>query len=317
MNRTAVAAFRRMEGVYAPRSPEVSRSVQESFSALDFEARFLALLALSTVRASGLAHVNIGRSPGLGEWISLLRDLRTRLRGTDPGSPGQRVAQTITEALARYDEGIPEAPPELRATKNLRDHVSHGGAIPDGLSPVVDALVRAISDIIAECLSDAVLTFTDDGSQELRPVVTWDNIDVSLWPFMYAKPDDSWYVYARYTGNQPDFLAFGAANYRACPGNEELVASLGLLLKPKREPDDARELFRAEVESDLKAFADVVGAPPQFFDHSHGFGYEWGKSVSEGTQLRRDYFRVGPDGPEWQDEHGWVPYRTYLRKLTN
>ncbi|MGK5731058.1 NACHT domain-containing protein [Streptomyces sp. URMC 124] len=291
--------------------------MQESLSALDFEARFLALLALSTVRASGLPHVYIGRSPGLGEWISLLRDLRTRLCGTDPGSPGQRIARTITEALARYDKGIPEAPPELRATKHLRDHVSHGGAVPDGLSPIVDALVQAISDIIAECLSGAALTLTDDGSQELRPVVTWGNIGVSLWPFMYVRSDGSWYVYSRYTGNEPDYLAFGGTNYRSRPRNGELVTSLDLLLKPKREPDDPRELFRAEVESDLKAFADVVGAPPQYFDHSHGFGYEWGKSVSEGTQLRRDYFRVGPDGPEWQDENNWVPYRTYLRKLAN
>ncbi len=316
MNRTAVAAFRRMEGLYAPRSPEVPRSVQESFSALDFEARFLALLALSTVRASGLPHVTIGRSPGLGEWISLLRDLRARLSDTGPGSPGQRVAQAMTEVLARYDEGIPEAPQELRATKNLRDHVSHGGAIPAGLSPVVDTLVGAISDIIAECLSDAALTFADDGSHELRPVVTWGDANVSLWPFMYTKADDSWHVFARYTGNRPDYLAFGAANYRSRPDNDELVAALNLLLKSKRGSDDPRELFRVEVENDLGVFADVIGTP-HYFDHPHGFGYEWGKSVSEGTQLRRDYFRVGPDGHEWQDEQGWVPYRTYLRKLSN
>ncbi|MFE6456258.1 hypothetical protein ACFVP0_02160 [Streptomyces cinereoruber] len=291
--------------------------MQESLSALDFEARFLALLAISTVRASGLPHVNIGRSPGLGEWTSLLRDLRARLRDTDPGSPGQRVVQAITEALALYDGGIPEAPPELRATKNLRDHLSHGGAIPEGLSPVVDALVRAISDVIAECLSGAVVTLADDGSQELRPVVAWEDASVSLWPFMYARSDGSWYVYARYTGNQPDYLAFGAANYRSRPSNTELVASLDLLLKPKRKPEDLREIFRAEVADDLKAFADVVGTPPQYFDHLQGFGYEWGKSVSEGTQLRRDYFRVGPDGYEWRDEHDWVPYRVYLRKLSN
>ncbi|MFD0718729.1 hypothetical protein [Streptomyces globosus] len=306
MNRTAVEAFRRMESAYAPRSPELSRSVQESLSALDFEARFLALLGLSAVRASGLPHIDIGRSPGLGEWISLLRDLRARLRETDAGSPGQRIAEAITQALALYDGGIPEAPQELRATKNLRDHVSHGGAIPDGLSPVVDALVRAISDIIAKCLSDAVLTLTDGGSQELQPVVAWGGTGVSLWPFIYTRPDGSWYVYARYTGNQPDYLAFGGANYRSRPSDTDLIASLDLLLKPKRKPDDLREIFRAEVEVDLMAFADVVGTPPQYFDHLQGFGYEWGKSVSEGTQLRRDYFRVGPDDGVPQIQNFWA-----------
>ncbi|MDH2408765.1 NACHT domain-containing protein [Streptomyces chitinivorans] len=181
----------------------------------------------------------------------------------------------------------------------------------------MDALVRAISDIIAECLSDAVLTLVDEGIQELRPVLAWGAVEVPLWPFMYARADGSWYVYARYTGSRPEYLAFGAPNYRSRPNDAELVTSLDLLLKPKREADDPRESFRVEVENDLKAFADVVGSPPQYFDHSQGFGYEWGKSVSEGTQLRRDYFRVGPDGPEWQDERDWVPYRAYLRKLAN
>ncbi|MGW7351329.1 NACHT domain-containing protein [Streptomyces sp. NPDC054784] len=316
MNHAAVAAFRRMEDLYAPRTPGVARSVQESFSALDFEARFLALLALSTARASGLPHVPLGRSPGLGEWISLLRDLRARLRETPAGSPGRRVGRALTDVLDRYDEGIPEAPPELRATKHLRDHVSHGGALPDGLSPVVDALVRAVSGIIAECLSPARLTFTDEGSGERRPVVVWDDTAVPLWPFMYAKADGSWYVFARYNGSRPDYLAFGAESYRSCPDDGELVAALDLLLRSKREPDDPREVFRAEVAGDLGVFADVVGTP-EYFDHPHGFGYEWGKSVSEGTQLRRDYFRVGPDGHEWRDGQDWVPYRTYLRKLSN
>ncbi|MFC5723499.1 NACHT domain-containing protein [Streptomyces gamaensis] len=317
MTNSAVAAFRHIEGFYAPVSEDIPRSVQESFSALDFEARFLALLALSTLNSAGLPGVTIGRSPGLGEWISLLRDLRTRLGNADPDTTGHRVAQALNEALAHYDQGIPGAPPELRATKNLRDHVSHGGAIPDGLSPVVDTLVRAISGIIADCLSDAELSLIDDGSQEQRPVFTWGDTDVCLWPFMYVKPDGSWHIYARFTGNSPDYLTFGTPNYRSNPSNEALIDSLRMLLKPKRAPQDPLETFRAEVENDLMAFADVACAPPQHFDHCHGFGYEWGKSVSEGTQPRRDYFRLGPDGPEWQDEQGWVPYRAYLRKLTN
>ncbi|MGX1547468.1 NACHT domain-containing protein [Streptomyces adustus] len=181
----------------------------------------------------------------------------------------------------------------------------------------MDALVREISDIIAACLSDADVSLADDGSQELRPVFTWDEADVCLWPFMYVKPDGSWHVYSNFTGDKPNFLAFDTSNYRSNPNNESLASSLRLLLKPKRKPQQPLEVFRAEVENDLNAFADVVCAPPQYFDHDHGFGYEWGKSVSEGTELRRDYFRLGPDGPEWQDEQDWVPYRAYLRKLAN
>ncbi|MDH2393921.1 hypothetical protein QCN29_35245 [Streptomyces sp. HNM0663] len=317
MTSSAVAAFRHMEGFYAPSSTGLPRSVQESFSALDFEVRFLALLAASTLRAIGLDSTSIGRSPGLGQWISDLRDLRWRLKDTAPGTTGHCVRDAVDKTLARYEQGVPSAPPEFRALKPLRDHVSHGGAIPQELSPDVDALVREISGIIVGFLSEATVTLTNDGSPESCPVFTWDDTEVPLWPFMYVKPDGSWHVYSNFTGDKPSFLAFGASSYRSSPDSTSLIDALHGLLKRKRTPEDPLELFRKEVENDLRAFADVICEHPQYFEHKHGFGYEWGKSVSEGTQLRRDYFRLGGDGPEWKSEDGWTPYRAYLRELAN
>ncbi|MFJ9458763.1 NACHT domain-containing protein [Kitasatospora sp. NPDC101447] len=304
-----------MEGFYAP-TVGGTRSVQESFSALDFEVRFLALLATSTLRASGLPVPPIGRSPGLGEWISLLRDLRSRLNGAEAGGAASHVGSAVTSALARYDEGIPGAPSGLRGTKQLRDHVSHGGAVPPGLSDTVDALVRAISDIVAACLADATVSVTDTGDPELRPAFLWPGAEVGLWPFLYAMADDSWHVFSRFVGKDPSFLAFGAPAYRSTLSAGPIPGSLNQLLKP-RHLSDLREAFRRDVESDLTAFADLLAPPPEYFDHEHGFGYEWGKSTSEGTEHRRDYFRLGPDGPQWQDEDAWVPYRVYLRRLAN
>ncbi|MGY0459797.1 NACHT domain-containing protein [Kitasatospora sp. cg17-2] len=304
-----------MEGFYAP-EPGTARSVPESFSALDFEVRFLALLATSTLRASGRSVPPIGRSPGLGEWISLLRDLRSRLNSAGDNTAVRHVGQAVTEALFGYDGGIPDAPSGLRSTKQLRDHVSHGGAVPPGLSMTVDALVRKTSDIVASCLANATVSLTSTIDPELRPAFLWSDSEVGLWPFLYAKADNSWHVYSRFVGNDPSFLAFGTPGYRSTVSGGPLTASLDQLLKP-RYLSEPREAFRRDVQSDLEAFSDLVAPPPECFDHEHGFGYEWGKSTSEGTEHRRDYFRLGPDGPQWQHEDGWLPYRVYLRRLAN
>ncbi|MFJ8436259.1 NACHT domain-containing protein [Kitasatospora sp. NPDC094019] len=313
MTNSAAATFHRMEGFYAAGG---TRSVQESFSALDFEVRFLALLAASTLRATGLPMPPIGRSPGLGEWISLLRDLRSRLDGAEAGGTASRVRHAVTSALARYDEGIPGAPSGLRATKQLRDHVSHGGAIPPGLSHTVDALVRAISDIVAACLADATVSLTDTGDTELRPAFVWPDTEVGLWPFLYVTTDDSWHVFSRFVGDDPSFLAFGTPGYRSTLSAGPIPTSLNQLLKPRHQ-SDSQDPFRRNAERDLRAFADLIAPPPEYFDHGQGFGYEWGKSTSGGTEHRRDYFRHGPDGPQWRDENAWVPYRDYLRRLAN
>lgn len=60
---TPAEVFRHMETSYSPRSAGRPRSIHEGFSVLDFELRFLALLAASTVRAAGRAPALVGRSP--------------------------------------------------------------------------------------------------------------------------------------------------------------------------------------------------------------------------------------------------------------
>ncbi|MBF6211114.1 hypothetical protein IU487_08645 [Nocardia puris] len=318
MTSSALAAFRGIEAAYARTSADRPLSVHESFSALDFQVRFLALIAVSSLHSLGLPTVSIGRSPGLGEWVSLLRNLRRSFEQAPSGTLGSDLNSVLDRVLSRYDLGIPDAPPMIRSTKNLRDHVSHGGAIPDGLSEIVEELVRAISDEVALLLSEAEVNLVEvDESRLLRPTLAWPGVSVSLWPFIFARSADVWCVYSNFHGGQPVFLEFGTHDYRRVVVDEGLVDLLRQRLVSKRVPDSVLEVFRADVESDLSAFSDVAYLAPQYFEHDHGFGYEWGKSVSEGVQARRDYFRLGPDGPQWQSEQGWVPYREYLRQLAN
>ncbi|MDX3402953.1 hypothetical protein [Streptomyces sp. ME01-18h] len=323
MTDTPSAVFRHMEASYAPVTTGRPRSVHEGFSVLDFELRFLTLLASATARAAGLATPAVGRSPGLGEWTGYLRRARQQLESSNSTSAA-RVGQAIAQVLDLYDRGVPNAPQELRNVKRLRDHISHGGPLPTGQNEMatLDELIQAISDAIADCLSNAALRLqkSDQNSSELRPSFIWGQDEVSLWPFMYVTAKDGeWHIYSRFRGTNPTYLSFGGDHVSATPSDEGTQAALHPLLKAKGQDDATLKYFVNDVERDLRGFADD-DSELVYSDHEQGFEYYWSKATGEGTgtQPRRDYFRLGPDNArQWRAESDWVPYSEYLRVLAN
>lgn len=290
---------------------------------LDFEVRFLALLSAATMRSGGSSVAAVGRSPGLGEWIGVLRAARQQL-GACPGLPAARVAGAVDEVLNLYDRGVPTAPLGLRDVKRLRDHISHGGPLPTGhdVAATMDGLVRAISVAITDCLSDAGLRIADSDTDapELWPSFVWgEEEEVCLWPFMYVTADNAWHMYSNFSRqDRPVFLSFGAELVRTSPSDEAISAALNTLLKARSSGPTLRD-FINDVRLDLEGFADE-DSDPLYSEHEQGFEYYWKKATGEGsgTEPRRDYFRLGPDNTrEWEAESGWVPYSTYLRRLAN
>ncbi|GAA3181712.1 hypothetical protein GCM10010451_33660 [Streptomyces virens] len=319
--QSPVDVFRSMERSYSPVPAGRPRSIHEGFSVLDFELRFLSLLAAATVRAAGHTPAGVGRSPGLGEWTGYLRHVRKQLDDC-PTVPAARVGRAVIEVLDRYDRGVPGAPHELRNLKRLRDHISHGGALPTDRTDLttLDELVHAVADAIAACLADAGLrTVADDGTGESQPVFVWDGDEVPLWPFLYVTGTGAWHLFSKFAGAQPSYLCFGGTVVTATPKGEAVRSALHPLLKPKKADNGTLDYFIRDVERDLRGFADD-DSEPVYADHDHGFEYYWDKATGEGTgtQSRRDYFRLGPDNArQWRDESGWVPYSDYLRKLAN
>ncbi|MFI7501173.1 hypothetical protein ACIBVL_22240 [Streptomyces sp. NPDC049687] len=304
-----------MEASYSQASTGRPRSIHEGFSVLDFELRFLALLAAMTVRAAGQAPAVVGRSPGLGEWVGYLKLARQQLDGCGT-VPADRVGQAVARALDLYTDGVPGAP----NLKQLRDHLSHGGPLPTGETELatLDGLVHAIADAVVESLGDAELSVRRADSGELRPSFVWAGHEVALWPFLYAEPNGVWHLFSRFVGAQPTFLRFGGGPGSGSPSGEAVRAALHPLLKPKKT-DRTRADFVRDVEQDLRGFADD-DSEPVYADHDQGFEFYWDKATGEGTgtQPRRDYFRLGPDyARQWRAESGWVPYSDYLRSLAN
>lgn len=317
---TPAEVFQRMEASYSPQPSGFPRSVHEGFSVLDFELRFVALLAAATVRAAGRSPAQIGRSPGLGEWTAYLRRAVQQLDECST-VPADRVGRAVTRILDLYDRGFPGGSGELRSLKRLRDHISHGGPLPAGEAELatLDELVQSIADAVTESLNEAELSFEEGEYEAQRPLFVWNEDTVSLWPFLYMQPDGVWNLFSRFMRAKPSFICFGGRSATSSPSDEAIHAALQPLLKPQKTDNDTLDAFVKDVEQDLSGFADD-DSEPVYADNERGFEYYWKRATGEGTgtQPRRDCFRLGPDNArQWHSESGWVPYSDCLRSLAN
>jgi hypothetical protein len=304
-----------------------SRTMHEAFPLLESELRFVALLAAATARSAGNRSLKIGRSPGLGEWISFLRSVGSELHevGTDPA----RLVETLVgDVLGQYDRGIPAAPSKLRAVKALRDHAMHGGVLPDDrVRPIrdqVDRLVERISDAIVTSLAHAAVSFQATSSPgDHRLGFVWAGGEVPLWPYMYAHRTTSdaeaqLLVFASFTKAKPTYQSFGdGPDVDRHPSGEVLLSALGSAIK-SRPLDRQFADFVTAVGNDVQGFIET-DTEPIWVEEGDGFEYRWEKATAEGTERRWDQFRLGRgDVRLWQSEDGgWVEYPRFLRVLAH
>lgn len=303
------------------------RTMHEAFSLLESELRFVALLSAATVRSAGRRSVGVGRSPGMGAWLSFLRNVRSDLDDLDT-EPARKVRMMVGEVLEKCDEGIPAAPDKLRSVKVLRDHVMHGGALPDdGIQATRDQtnqLVECISDAIATGLANASVTYrATNSSHEQRLGFVWAGHEISLWPYMYVQrivsdAEPQLHVFASFMRAVPTYLCFGSGDeVTRHPSGEILLAALGQAVK-SRPVDRQFAAFVTAVQSDIQGFIET-DTEPMWVEEDDGFEYRWEKATSEGTENRWDQFRLGPaDARQWRSEDGrWVEYPRFLRALAH
>ena len=326
MDQSAAEVFELIKRSHRAEGPG-SRGLHEAFSLLESELRFVALLAAATARSGGKQSTKVGRSPGLGEWISFLRNAGSGLHevGTDPA---RLVKLLVDDVLAKYDRVIQAAPSKLRDVKALRNHVMHGGALPDDsvrrIRDQVDRLVERISDVIVTHLSDVASFFQATSSPgEYRLGFAWAGQEISLWPYMYAHRATSdaeaqLLVFASFTKAHPTYLSFGGGLEGACHASSEvLLSALGSAVKPR--PSDNRYMdFVSAVRDDIQGFIET-DTDPLWVEEGDGFEYRWEKATAEGTESRWDQFRIGRgDVRLWQAEDGtWVEYPRFLRALAH
>ena len=294
--------------------------VLDLFTALDFSLRFLAILSNGVLRASDdLVAPKVGRAPGLGAWVSYLRECRNELqRGS---GPAEVLSEALQTALVAYDGGVESGYGDLRVPKKLRDHLSHGGPMPDR-SDIVEpltGLLRTIDSAICTALGRAALeTVTIDGVA--RPSIRWGESRVSLWPLLYGPTDrGEWFLFSRFSEARPTFFSYGTDAVRADSVPDSIVTPLNRVLADAGTDDPMRRRFRRDVMRDLKGFMeDPETDTVSITDRDHGFEVWWRKATGDGYEERRDYFRIGPDGVrQWQGVETWLPYSTYLRVIAN
>jgi hypothetical protein len=256
VGQSAVEVFEQIKRSY-PAASRGSRTMHEAFSLLESELRFVALLAAATMRSAGRS-VRVGRSPGLGDWVSFLRSVGPELDevGTEPALLVERM---VGEVLEQYDQSILAAPRKLSNVKALRDHVMHGGALPDGriraIYNQVDQLVERISGAIVTGLADATVTSQATNSpDEQRLGFVWAGDEIPLWPYMYAHrtasdAEPQLHVFASFMKATPTYLCFGDGDdVLRHPSGEILLTALGKAVK-SRPPDKQFAAFVNAVQS--------------------------------------------------------------------
>jgi hypothetical protein len=92
VSQSAAEVFELIKRSHRAESPG-GGAMHEAFSLLESQLRFVGLLAAATARSGGNRSIRVGRSPGLGEWISFLRSIGSELHevGTDPA----RIAKAV------------------------------------------------------------------------------------------------------------------------------------------------------------------------------------------------------------------------------
>lgn len=288
-----------------------SRSAQEAFSVLEFQFRLLGLVSNGILRAVDSRQAPaVPRSAGMGEWITFLRVTSRSLNDrTEPVAVLARA--TVFAVLEDFDARSSEG----GGLKRLRDHLAHGGPVPVDLSrSSIDALILSIDERLIAFLDAASVSYGTSRSGIKRPILSWSGQKVSLWPTLFVRGRD-WHVYSRASGeNAAAFFVYGDDAVSSLETSDEVLDAVRDVVRVGRQrgPFSA---YLTDVEQDLAGFAEV-GTPISTSDTEDGFEVVWEKATSEGTEARRDYFRLGlDDRREWRGENEWVPYTRYLRKL--
>lgn len=319
LHGTAVDVLRRMERAYSGGEPSHLRGVRDSVAAFEFVLRFASLLSLATLRSAGVTAPKIPRSPGLAGWVTSLSELGPLLDVAGEGEAVVRVRAAVERVRELYRDG-PGGGLPFDSYKMLRDHLSHGGPVPDGVAAPVDTLTGRFWNAMADCLEGAEVRSVGSGF-ERHPVFVWGTDSVDLFPFFYVSKDGSWQIFSAFNHKKPSYISFGDPKRTLVqPRSDEPSTDLAKLLRKPRSADDPSDLFRDSILKDLAGFQEAGGPPAHAYDDvGVGFVIEWHRATSDGVELRMDHFRVGKDGlREWRDDGaGWLSYSAFLHRIAN
>ncbi|WP_328711478.1 hypothetical protein [Nocardia salmonicida] len=322
---TALQRYAQFESSYRPRVGTDELTLHEQLAATDFMLRFVTMCAAAALRAADPNHVRLNRSPGFGGYISALTWAQQQLRavGASNQTLNVYVLKVIQGALEAVQSGNGKHQ-EFGTLKKLRDHIAHGGSIPEDkdlkqawkvrVQTAADALSAAITSFLAD--SDDVTGVSDEGLKHLELVWPQGN-RLELWPFVCADSSDNWCVFSSYTGGTPYYIRRDNHDVRVAGRSENLIVALNEAVVPRAE-DKSLPNFVGELRDDLEGFRDP-DTEPYHHEVSGVVNILWIRATSDDPEERSDLFRLGEgDRREWQDNFGnWVSYPLFLRQIAN
>ncbi|GAA4383912.1 hypothetical protein GCM10023088_51590 [Actinomadura verrucosospora] len=318
----AAEQFAQLERSYLRSGADGVYTVHECLAASDFHLRFVTMCTAAALRNRDPDQVRLGRSPGYGAYVSYLRTALSILQIPDRSDRAgvERVVRLIESALHVVLDGSGEA--GVPGLEQLRNHVFHGGAIPDG--PNGEAwTVRArtavaeTSRAIMEFLSNATTVISAGEAGLDRVELQWTDSRLHLWPFVCADKLGNWCIFSNFTGRLPVYVRRGQQSVRVDGRGEKLMYALYESMVPKLE-DRTLPDFIGDLRADLNGFRDR----DHELHHDERGGIVniiWVRATGTGTEERSDNFRIGyGEQREWEEESGrWIPYPDFLRAMAN
>ncbi|MFE1594313.1 hypothetical protein [Nocardia sp. NPDC058705] len=322
---TALQRYAQFESSYRPRIGTDELTIHEQLAATDFMLRFVTMCAAAALRAADPNHVRLSRSPGFGGYISSLAWAQQQLRAVSTSHQPLNICvlEIIRAALEAVQAGNGQEQ-EFGTLKKLRDHIAHGGSIPEDINrkqawkarvqTAADALHVAITSFLTD--AEYVTGITDEGLKHLELLWPQGN-RLELWPFICADSSDNWCVFSSCTGNTPYYIRRDNHDVRVAGRSDNLIAALNESFVPRAD-DKSLPNFVGELRDDLEGFRDP-DSEPYHHEVSGVVNMLWVRATSDDPEERSDLFRLGDgDRREWRDDHGnWVSYPLFLRQIAN
>ncbi len=253
-------------------------------------------------------------SPGYGSLHRALVGIEERA-GQAPFTIIARIGQDLLSVR------VPSPDPTLQTAEALRNHLFHGGALPEpeAAAQIASALVAAVEEGAArliEALSGATIK-ASPASSPSELTLSVGSHEYSLSPLMaLSAASNSLFVFSRVTSK---WVVLNSAKHEQSHliPRGEVDPLLRRLFRINQSTDTLMSDYTHAALEDLEGFKEL-GSSITYVAESDGVTIRWIHLKGGEQEPRQDRLRIGTDNTwQWHDGSGWKGYSELLRSLAN
>ncbi|QTI69615.1 NACHT domain-containing protein [Gordonia polyisoprenivorans] len=289
------------------------RTIYHALPILDFQLRFVAILATGYVRHSGISGAKLNRSLGFGTLIATLKGIS---KDIDEGTQNLSRIQSLVDQVIGVI-GTPVKLPDSgkpRTITSIRNLASHSSPIPDDID--INREVDAVSDLIVNFLSSCRVEYSGG---ECSIIDDQENSVIDIYPLIHSTSAGTWNLYSRAKQSSYTFSVHGGSSFDTSIGEKSKPEIVKFIREHDLSRNDELQIsaFHSDAINDLSTFAEA-DTKPTFLDQQSEFTVFWTRAFGTGSQNRADTFRLAADFQRlWRDDSGsWTPYSRLLTEIT-